>query len=208
MSKRLLVIDTATSACSAALFEDRRLIANDYADIGRGHAEKLIPMIAELPDKGRADSITVNCGPGSFTGVRIGLSAAKALALAWQAELTGFPCLNLIAAQALAHSAKPQGVYAVMIGGHGEYFVQNFDAVGAPVDILQSMKPEQAAANAKTDHFAGSAAEQLANLSKNVSVLPMLPDAKNIFSLGEIHRQAEPKPIYGRAPDAVPTAGL
>uniref|UniRef100_UPI00359301A6 tRNA (adenosine(37)-N6)-threonylcarbamoyltransferase complex dimerization subunit type 1 TsaB n=1 Tax=Blastomonas sp. TaxID=1909299 RepID=UPI00359301A6 len=81
----MLVIDAATEACSVALFERDALIASDHAVLGRGHAERLIPMIAALPERGRADTILVNCGPGSFTGVRVGLAAARALALAWGA---------------------------------------------------------------------------------------------------------------------------
>ena len=128
MGERLLAIDTATVACSVALFEDGALIAADYAEIGRGHAEKLIPAIAQLPDRGRADKILVNCGPGSFTGVRIGISAAKALALAWGAEIHGYSCLSLVAAQALDQLDKPQPVCVAMLAGHGEYFLQNFSA--------------------------------------------------------------------------------
>ena len=87
MGERVLAIDTATVACSVALFEDNALIASDYGEIGRGHAERLIPAIALLPDRGKADRILVNCGPGSFTGVRVGISAARALALAWRWSL-------------------------------------------------------------------------------------------------------------------------
>ncbi|MBC7985373.1 MAG: tRNA (adenosine(37)-N6)-threonylcarbamoyltransferase complex dimerization subunit type 1 TsaB, partial [Sphingomonadaceae bacterium] len=63
----LLVIDTATEACSVALFDGEALVAERHEMVGRGHAERLIPMIAELPGKGRADRILVDCGPGSFT---------------------------------------------------------------------------------------------------------------------------------------------
>ena len=122
MGERLLAIDTVTIACSVALFEDGALIASDYAEIGRGHAEKLIPAIAKLPDRGRADKILVNCGPGSFTGVRIGISAAKALALAWGSEIQGYCCLDLVAAQALQKLDRPQSVCVAMLAGHGEYF--------------------------------------------------------------------------------------
>ena len=80
---RTLAIDCATEVCSAALFDGAKLLDGRCETIGRGHAERLVPMIAELPDKGRADRILVSLGPGSFTGVRIGLAAARALGLAW-----------------------------------------------------------------------------------------------------------------------------
>ena len=95
---RILVIDSATEACSVALFDGGTLVDGAYEVIGRGHAERLVPMIAELPDKGHADRVVVSLGPGSFTGVRIGLAAARALGLAWKAEVLGYPTLALVAA--------------------------------------------------------------------------------------------------------------
>ncbi len=63
-------------------------------------------MIAELPDKGRAERIVVSLGPGSFTGVRIGLAAARALGLAWQAEVLGYPTPALVAAMARERQSR------------------------------------------------------------------------------------------------------
>ena len=79
---RTLVIDTATRACSVALFDGKQLLAAQHEVIGRGHAERLLPLIAALPDNGKAEQIMVDVGPGSFTGIRVGVAAAKALGLA------------------------------------------------------------------------------------------------------------------------------
>lgn len=204
MGKRVLAIDTATTACSIALFEDAKLIDSNFEEIGRGHAEKLIPMVAQLPDKGRADQILVNCGPGSFTGVRIGLSAAKALAMAWHADVSGYQCLNLVAAQALADMEHTSPVFVVMVGGHGEYFVQNFDTDGNPLDDLLSLSPESALHHAKTNIFVGSAAHSLASLADDANCLVILPDAAKSMLLSEHYEYLDAKPIYGRAPDAQP----
>lgn len=202
MSRRILAIDTATTACSVALFADEQLVASEFEEIGRGHAEKLVPMIARLPDKGAADEVIVNGGPGSFTGIRIGLSAGKALALAWDASVSAYQCLHLVAAQAIKSAGAKQPVCVAMSGGHGEFFIQNFDDTGHPVDQLQSLSPTDALRKAKYTCLAGSGADALASLSDAHSALPMLPDAAKALLLAEPHRNLSPQPIYGRAPDA------
>ena len=95
---RTLVIETATSACSVALFDDDALVVYDAAVVGRGHAERLMPMIAALPNGGRADRIWVDCGPGSFTGIRVGIAAARGLGFGWGVPVQGFSSMALIAA--------------------------------------------------------------------------------------------------------------
>ena len=103
---KTLVIETSTAACSVALIQSTisgdTVIASAHEVVGRGHAERLIPMIAELPDGGRANRILVDCGPGSFTGVRVGIAAARGLAFGWGAEVHGFSALPLVAAAAFA----------------------------------------------------------------------------------------------------------
>ncbi|WP_417590641.1 tRNA (adenosine(37)-N6)-threonylcarbamoyltransferase complex dimerization subunit type 1 TsaB [Parasphingorhabdus sp.] len=204
MGLRLLAIDTATIACSVALFEDGALIAADYAEIGRGHAEKLIPAIAKLPNRGKADKILVNCGPGSFTGVRIGLSAAKALALAWNAEIRGYSCLALVAAQALDRLETPHPVCVAMLAGHGEYFLQNFSADGEPMSPLASLTPDQATEQINADYIAGSAAAELATLANRIDHFAILPNASQISLVRDDMITMPPQPIYGRKPDAQP----
>tara|TARA_R110000824_G_scaffold11585_4_gene50712 strand:+ start:23963 stop:24589 length:627 start_codon:yes stop_codon:yes gene_type:complete len=204
MVERLLAIDTVTIACSVALFEDGALIASDYAEIGRGHAEKLIPAIAKLPDRGRADKILVNCGPGSFTGVRIGISAAKALALAWGSEIQGYCCLDLVAAQALQKLDRPQSVCVAMHAGHGEYFLQDFSDKGEPLAPFAALPPEQAATRFMGSVIAGSAAAELAAKVGTNIFFPILPNATHVSLVASKMKKLPPKPIYGRKPDAQP----
>ncbi len=146
---KTLVIDSATEACSVALFDGAALIGGDCRMLGRGHAEQLVPMIQALPGKGQAERIAVALGPGSFTGVRVGLAAARALAFAWNAELVGYPTLSLLAA--MAQREHPgEAVTVCTTGGHGEWFVQAFDASSNPLGALASMRPDDAARGAGT----------------------------------------------------------
>jgi tRNA threonylcarbamoyladenosine biosynthesis protein TsaB len=194
---RTLVIDTATPACSVALFENGQVIAHDYAVIGREHAERLLPMIAQLPDQGKAESVMVNIGPGSFTGIRVGLSAAKALALAWHASCFGYSNLQL-----LASMAASSGIVDVAIqGGHGEYFLQSFDGNGHPITALQSLSPPQAATSSRGPTIVGDAATALAALRKTGQAIDLLPDAKFWIGISDKAKLA-PSALYGRAPDA------
>jgi len=86
----ILAIDTSTAACSAALFDaDGACIACRDELIGRGHSERLVPMLDELLEGRRADRILVGVGPGSFTGIRVGIAAAQGMAIGWGCEVRG-----------------------------------------------------------------------------------------------------------------------
>jgi tRNA threonylcarbamoyladenosine biosynthesis protein TsaB len=197
---RTLAIESATDACSVALFDGDRLLAGDCRVLGRGHAEQLVPMIAALPGKGMAQRIAVSLGPGSFTGVRVGLAAAKALAYAWGAELTGYPTLALIAAMARAERGR-QDIVVAMTGGHGEWFVEAFDREGTSIRALSSLPPE-AAAKMTEPLVAGSQAEALIGLRGFGQALPLLPDARSFALLTPAALSPDVHPIYGRSPDA------
>src|SRR3569623_2107947 len=178
---KTLAIDCATEACSIALFGGDELLAGEYRVLGRGHAEQLVPMIAQLPDRGRAQRIAVSLGPGSFTGVRIGLAAARALGLAWTAEVLGYPTLALVATSARERRTGP--VTVCMTGGHGEWFVQDFGADGLPEQSLASLAPQVAASNAAHGTVAGTQAEGLVALRGSGTALPQLPDARHFALL-------------------------
>jgi len=200
---RTLVIDSATDACSVALFEGRELLAGEWLALGRGHAERLVPMIATLPSKGKADRIAVALGPGSFTGIRVGLAAAKALALAWQSELVGYSTTALLAAQA-RQSCGAVALTVVNTGGHGEWFVESFDEMGQSLAPVRSLRPEEAAQIVNTEIIIGSQAEALVVRRGHGTALPLSPDARAFMALPRSALIGDTSPIYGRAPDAKP----
>lgn len=204
-SKRTLVIDSATEACSVALFEEGQMVAGTCEVIGRGHAERLVPLVAALPDKGRAQRVVVSLGPGSFTGVRIGLAAARALGLAWQAEVLGYPTLALVAA--MAQDSDRRAVTVCMTGGHGEWFVQDFGADGLPEHPLRSQTPEAAQGDIHYSFAAGSKARELLQFDgPGMKTLDILPDARQFALLPQALLTSDLAPLYGRAPDARPLA--
>lgn len=202
---RTLVIDSASEACSVALVEGGRVIDFRHDVIGRGHAERLVPLIAELADGGRAASIAVGCGPGSFAGVRIGVAAARALALGWGAPVHGFSTLALVAAAAADAIADADGALVVMEAGHGQWFVQRFAADLTPVGDLRSLLPDEAV-QAGDDLIVGNRAEAFVARRGSGRALPMLPDARAYSRLAVAAIFSPPSPIYGRAPDAKPMA--
>ncbi len=198
---RMLAIECATEVCSLALFEGEDLMDSRHEILGRGHAEHLVPLIASLPDKGRAAEIRVSLGPGSFTGVRIGLAAARALGLAWRARVRGYPTLALVAQ--LGSQPGLRSVTVCMAGGHGEWFVQNFDEGHLPEDEVRSLPPEAALRGARHSAVAGNRARELAGLDADRRIaIDVLPDARYVAGLPGSLLTDDLAPIYGRGPDA------
>jgi tRNA threonylcarbamoyladenosine biosynthesis protein TsaB len=196
----ILALDTSSAACTAALFEDGgECIARRDELIGRGHAERLVPLIGEVLDGRKAQRIIVGVGPGSFTGIRVGIAAAHGLAIGWTAELVGMSSLSLIAA-----GASADGEIAVaIIGGHGELFVQQFDALTSKArSDLRNLVPVEAARFATAPVVVGSGASQLVAARGWGEALEIWPSASHALRLPEELRTLIPKPVYARAPDA------
>lgn len=202
----ILAIDTATDACSVALLDGDDLIAERHEIIGRGHAEKLVPMIADLPDKGRANTILVDCGPGSFTGLRVGLATAKALGLGWSADVRGYSSLALMAAMAFAKSDTADRLAVTILGGHGEMFVQRFtkEPFGALTPLV-SLTPEAAIEHIAEPLLVGNAAAALIELSGTGEALSIDPRAAETVRLPAACTSLPVTPLYGREPDARPS---
>lgn len=195
----LLAFDTSSAACTAALFDGDVCVAQRDELIGRGHSERLVPMIAELLDGRRADRILVGVGPGSFTGIRVAIAAAHGLAIGWNAELHGMSSLALLAAGA----ANDGAVAAAVVGGHGELFVQQFDAMTAePTTELRNLVPDEAARFTTASLVIGSGALRLVDARGSGEAREAWPSAANALKLPQSLRSLPPKPVYARAPDA------
>ena len=203
---RSLVIETSTAACSVAIIEQGLVIAAAHEVVGRGHAERLVPMIAALPEGGRAGHILVDCGPGSFTGVRVGIAAARGLALGWGAEVHGYSSLALVAAAGLAENPDWTNLAVVLEGGHGEVFMQLFDAQLLSIGALASLKPEAAIDAIGGRPAIGNGIRFLRPFDSDAILVEALPRAADAILLPPALTKLPPRPIYGRAPDAKPLA--
>ena len=204
-SEMLLAFDTSSAACTAALFDkDGVCLARADELIGRGHAERLVPMIEELMDGSSATEILVGVGPGSFTGIRVAIAAAHGLSIGWDARLSGMSSLALLAA-----GAEGAGEIAAAVqGGHGELFVQQFDAATLePTSTLRNAAPADVAQFTTADLIVGSGAKPIVEARGWGEALELWPSAGNALRLPEALRTCPPRPVYARAPDArVPEA--
>lgn len=198
----ILALDTSTPACTAALFAaDGSLFARADQVIGRGHAEYLAPMIADMLGGRVPASILVGIGPGSFTGLRIGIACAQGLAVGWDIPIHGMSSLALIAA-----GAPGDGLVGVAVSaGHGELFVASFDRPGLkPIGEVANLTPAAAAELIEAPLVVGSGAGALVLARGSGEAIDLLPSAADALALPAALRTLPPSPLYARAPDARP----
>jgi tRNA threonylcarbamoyladenosine biosynthesis protein TsaB len=217
---RLLAIDTALAACSAAVLDTAQgdIIASESLPMTRGHAEAIIPLIARVMDKADIeftdlDRIVVTVGPGSFTGLRVGISAARGISLAASRPAFGVTTLAVFAAPYLA-SDDTLPVAAVIDARHEHVYLQVFGRSGRTLvapRIASIPEAVRSSAVAPT-RIVGSAAKLLAAAWPASEPAPKLveelaaPDIIWVARLGvtAIEGQGSPKPLYLRTPDAQP----
>jgi tRNA threonylcarbamoyl adenosine modification protein YeaZ len=202
----ILALDTSTPACTAALFAaDGSWFARADQVIGRGHAEYLAPMIAEMLVGHAPSIICVGIGPGSFTGLRIGIACAQGLGIGWEIPVHGMDSLALIAA-----GAPGDGPVAVAVsGGHGELFVAQYDRPGfKPMVTVANLTPTAAAAAVDAHLVVGSGAAALVAARGTGEANDLMPQAANALALPHALRNLPPSPIYARAPDARPLSTI
>jgi len=143
----VLALDAAGSACSAALWCEGEIQASRFEAMRRGQSERLMPMIEAVMAEGRLayadlDLLAVTRGPGGFTGVRIGLATARALALAAARPLLGVSNFEVIAA-ATSREERNRGPLAVLLDAkRAELFLQVFDADLTPLAPPCACLPE------------------------------------------------------------------
>ncbi|KAF0224063.1 MAG: hypothetical protein FD176_1461 [Rhodospirillaceae bacterium] len=172
----ILALDSAGSACSAAVLRDGIVVARRRALMARGQSEVLIPMVGAVMDEAgltfeQLDLLAASVGPGAFTGIRIGLAAARALALAAAKPLAGIRTTDAIAAATDPGQRRGRLVMVVMESRRAELWVQCYDEHLTALGPIRALTPEQAAAAA-----AGDGAVLLAGDGAAL-VAPLLPRA-------------------------------
>jgi tRNA threonylcarbamoyladenosine biosynthesis protein TsaB len=217
---RVLAIDTALDACSAAALDLNRggVIASETLAMTRGHAEALMPLIARVMDKAQVefselDRIAVTTGPGSFTGLRVGISAARGIALATGKPAIGLSTLSGLAAPLIAEDDSTNVVVAID-ARHDHVYLQVFGTGGRTLvsPRIATLRNGARAAAASPARVVGSAAGLLAAAWPKGTDPPLLvdnrgaPDVSWIARLGAAAAAGygPPRPLYLRAPDAQP----
>ena len=217
LASRLAAIDTSTALGSVALFEGERLVADDARRVSNAHGESLLPMVSALFERvgwSPADVArwVVGIGPGSFTGVRIGVATAKGIVLATGAAIVGVTSLDAVT-YGLGGDAL---VVSAVAAGKGEIFVQarrGDRLVLAPTHILIARVAASVAEVAAPDErivVAGEAAREVdwSPLGDRVALELTPPnDLPRAASLAAIARGRAPddadtlEPMYVRAPE-------
>ena len=208
----VLAIDTALELCSAAVLDGTAVRAARAEPMARGHQERLAPLVAELMAEARVsfgalDRIGVTVGPGSFTGLRVGLAFAKGLGLA-----LGRPVAGVGTLQALA--AGTTGVAAAVIDARrGQVYLQAFRD-GAPLGPPEALGLTDAQARLSPlapDVLTGPGAALLAEAfpQARLDVRPGAdPEALARLAAAAPAPQGPPAPVYLRAPDAKLPGGI
>ncbi|MEN5247588.1 tRNA (adenosine(37)-N6)-threonylcarbamoyltransferase complex dimerization subunit type 1 TsaB [Brucella pseudintermedia] len=219
---KILALDTAASWCSVAVYDSDGdvMLADMSENIGKGHAEVLMTYIeralteAELSLR-HMDRVAVNIGPGSFTGVRIGVSAARGFALALDIPALGITAFEALAAE--TRVANPEKPVLVFLDAHrGEIYAQSFDAKGTPsggpLVLAREEAQALAASRAENTVLAGSAARAInEDIGGRFALGPVEPTAKigTYARLASLRQPGDaPKPLYMRGPDAKPQVGF
>ena len=211
---KVCAIDTSLTGCGCAVVDsDGGILAHSSREIGRGHAEILLPMVeATLKNADKAlgdiDRFAVTIGPGSFTGIRVGVSAARGFALVTGAPVSGVLTLDALAQGAMepAHDGE---IVALIDARRGEVYLRRYSSNAVPIDeprlvAVESLAHEPISAGALV---VGSGAALLPAAFAPAQRIDMAsPDVVQVAwrAIAEIEMPKPAEPIYIRPPDAAP----
>jgi tRNA threonylcarbamoyladenosine biosynthesis protein TsaB len=203
----VLGLDTCLAACAVAVIDGERVLAHASEPMTRGHQERLAPMAQQAMAAAglafdRLERIGVTVGPGSFTGLRVGLAFGKGLGQALGRPVTGVSVLEALAAEA-------QGlVFAAVDARRDQVYLQAFED-GRPLMAPDALELTTAAARlaeiaaGRPLTLVGSGAPLLADFAPHATVLtPQGADARRVAQLAAARPPTPPRPLYLRAPDA------
>jgi tRNA threonylcarbamoyladenosine biosynthesis protein TsaB len=216
---RVLAIDTALETCAAAVLDtDSGETAGESLPMQRGHAEALLPLIERVMRQSglpysALDRIGVTSGPGSFTGLRVGISAARAIALTAGRPVVGVTTLAAFAAPPIERDGKTALIVAID-ARHRNVYLQAFAPGGitSTAPRIASIDDAVHAAGDAPVRIVGTAAKMLAAAWPSDAPAPLsvedlrAPDIAWVARLAAVANESagKPKPFYLRAPDAQP----
>ncbi|WP_147048406.1 tRNA (adenosine(37)-N6)-threonylcarbamoyltransferase complex dimerization subunit type 1 TsaB [Methylobacterium gnaphalii] len=216
---RILAIDTALDACSAcvATDESEALLGEESMTLARGHAEALLPLVERVMARVEGgfeslDRVAVTVGPGSYTGLRVGLSAARAIGLAAKIPVVGVTTLSALLAPQLALQTEGL-VVAAIDARHGAVYLQAISATAGVAVPPVRLSVEEALERIAGDRITlvGSGAQALAAAAQDRGVAVTVaetgvPQIGWVAQLGLVAdpEQALPRPLYLRGADAQP----
>lgn len=217
---RILAIDTALGACSACVLEAgaTQPVAIEQVAMERGHAEALMPMIERVMGEveggfSSLDRVAVTIGPGSYTGLRVGISAARAIAFAAGIPAVGVSTLAATAAPLIGREGG-RVIAAALDARHGQVWFQALNAQGKQLVSIRQVNHRDAARaiGAGPVSLVGSAALAVANEAWAIGLDAVVvddaraPDVIWVARLGLIAdpQSAPPRPLYLKEPETTP----
>lgn len=206
----VLALDTCLSACCVAVLDGERVLARRVEPMLRGHQERLAPLVAEAMGEAgvafdRLQRVAVTVGPGSFTGLRVGLAFAKGLGAALDIPVVGVGVLEALAAP---HSSEPGVLFSVLEAKRGQVYLQAFsggEALMAPDGLAIETACARVAelSGGAPAALIGTGTEHLAGCAPQARIVIVdHADPAMVARLGAARTPTPPRPLYLRAPDA------
>ena len=217
---KVLGLDTATTACSAAVWADGQVLAARTLAMERGHAEALMPMIVDALAEARCgfaelDLLAVTVGPGAFTGLRVGLAAARGMAIACALPCVGVTTLEAVAAAVEMTEHAGRNLLVALRSRRAELYVQGFDGAGSPLGPASAVLPSELVGHVPAPVVVvGDASADAVQAFEAAGVEAVIADAPGVADPGNVAAIAAlrwasgedvvlPAPLYLRPPDAI-----